>query len=134
MLPLRECTARSSLMSLVDIKLIAIVNWICHVSDIFGLFVAYVKYDLITSTYCLIDSPLFISPLRFITIKITDPYWFVISLSSHKRVLISLIILFLIASFSFFGLKRFLTLLILLFSIVLSLVVLFFVLGKLIVF
>ena len=47
MLPLSECITSSSSISLGEIKLIAIVNWILHVSDFLRLFMLPFKYGLI---------------------------------------------------------------------------------------
>ena len=59
-----ECITRSSaLSSLGEIKSIAIVNWIFHVSDFLRLFMISFKYGLNLSRYSLTDSVLFLSPL-----------------------------------------------------------------------
>ena len=63
MLLLLECITYSSYLSLEDIRLNAIANWIFHVSDFLGSFAISFKYDLILLRYSSIDSVLFLSPL-----------------------------------------------------------------------
>ena len=63
MLSLFECITRSLSDPLEDIKLIAIANWIFHVSDVLGLFAMSFKYGLISSRYYLIDGVLVLSSL-----------------------------------------------------------------------
>ena len=61
-LSLCECITRSSSWLLEDIKLIAIVKWIFHVSDILRSFISF-KYGLTLLRYSSIDSALFLSLL-----------------------------------------------------------------------
>ena len=63
MLSLSECTTHSSSRSSEEIKLIAIINRVFHVSDFLGLFMVSFKYVLILLRYSLTDSVLFLSPL-----------------------------------------------------------------------
>ena len=58
-----ECIAHSSSVSLKNIKLIAIVNWIFHASDFLRLFMMSFEYGLISSRNSLIDRVLFLSSL-----------------------------------------------------------------------
>ena len=46
MLSLFECITCSSSLSMEEVKLFAIVNWIFHVSDFLRLFTMSVKYGL----------------------------------------------------------------------------------------
>ena len=62
MLSLFECITCSSSLSLEEIKLIAIVNWIFHVSHFLRLFDVF-KHGLILLRYFLTDSVLFLSSL-----------------------------------------------------------------------
>ena len=65
MLPPFECiTHSSSLSSLEEIRLIAIVNWIFHVSDFSRLFMMPFKYSLILLRYSSTDNILFLSTLH----------------------------------------------------------------------
>ena len=70
MLSLFECIIRSSPVSLEEVKLIAIVNWIFYISDYLRLFIMYFKYDLISSRYSLIDRISFLSSLPLYYIKL----------------------------------------------------------------
>ena len=63
MLSLFECITRSPSLSLEEIKLVAIVTLIFHVSDYLGLFMVSFKYGLILLRYSSFDSVLFLSPL-----------------------------------------------------------------------
>ena len=63
MLLLFECIKRYSSLSLEEIKLFAIVNSICHVSDFLRLFMMSFKYGLILLRYSSTGSILFLSPL-----------------------------------------------------------------------
>ena len=63
MLSLFECITHSSSLSLEEIKLIAIFNWIFHVSDFLRLFMMSFKYGLILLRYSLTDRVLFLSTL-----------------------------------------------------------------------
>ena len=63
MLSLLKCMTQSSSLSSEEIKLIAIVDWIFHVSDFLRIFVMSFKYGLISSRYSLTDSVLCLSPL-----------------------------------------------------------------------
>ena len=63
MLSLFECITCSSSLSLEEIKLIAIVNWVFHVFDFLRLFIRSFKYSLILLGYFSTDSVLFLSPL-----------------------------------------------------------------------
>ena len=58
-----EYIACSPSLSLEETKLIAIVNWIFHVSDLLRSFIMSFKYGLILLRYSLTDSVLFLSPL-----------------------------------------------------------------------
>ena len=49
MLPLFECNTGSSSASLEKIKLIAIINWVFCISDIFRVFIMSVNYDFVSS-------------------------------------------------------------------------------------
>ena len=72
---------RSSSMSSEDVKLIAIVNLIFHVSDFLRLFRMSFKYGLILSRYSFIGKVIFLFPLlsySIIAIKVTYSYWFLI--------------------------------------------------------
>ena len=105
-----------------EIKLFTIVNWVFHVSDVLRLFLMSFKYGLISLRYSSTDSVLFLSLLLSIAVtfvfniivspKINYSYWFIIILffffMFKKIFLISLYILPLITSISFFNLKRFL--------------------------
>ena len=57
-----ECISQFSSESLEETKLIAIVNYIFHVSGFLRLFISF-KYSLISSRYSLIDRVLFLSLL-----------------------------------------------------------------------
>ena len=70
MLSLFECIIRSSPVSLEEVKLIAIVNWIFYIPDYLRLFIMYFKYDLISSRYSLIDRISFLSSLPLHYIKL----------------------------------------------------------------
>ena len=52
-----------SLLTLQEIKLIAISNWILNVSDFLRLFMIFFKYGLILLKYSLTDSVLFLALL-----------------------------------------------------------------------
>ena len=61
----------SSSLSLKDIKLIPIVNYIFHVSDFFHIsFVTLFRYGIILLTYFSIDSVLFLSLLPWYSIQL----------------------------------------------------------------
>ena len=62
-----KCITLSSSLSLKEIKLIAIVNWIFHVLDFLGTF-TFFKYGLILSRYYSTGSILFLSPLLLYSI------------------------------------------------------------------
>ena len=67
MLSFFECITLSSSLSLEEIKLLAIVNWIFYVSDFLKLFMMAMmafKYDLTSSRYYLSDRVLFLTPLH----------------------------------------------------------------------
>ena len=132
MLSLFECITRFSSLSMEEIKLFAIVNWIFHESDFLRLFMMPIKYDLILLKYCSSESILFLSPLHLyfplflycysknyllFLLLTTYYYWFVIICFFFmlKKFLISLSILSLIALVSFSSLKRFLICLIVFF-------------------
>ena len=99
-------------ISMEELKLFAIINWIFHVSDFLRLFVMSFKYRLILLRHFLTDCVLFLSPLLFniiVTPRIIYSYWFVIIFFFMlKRFFIYLIILSLIALVSFSSLKIFL--------------------------
>ena len=63
MLSLFECITSSSSLSLENVKIIAIVNWIFYVSDFLRLFMIAFKYGLILLKCSSIDSIYFLSPL-----------------------------------------------------------------------
>ena len=63
MLLLFEYITHSSSVSLEDIKSIAAVKWIFHVSDFFRLLMMSFKYGLILLKCSSTDSGLFLSPL-----------------------------------------------------------------------
>ena len=63
MFSLFEWITHSSSVSLEEIRLIAIVNCVFHVSDFFRLLMMPFKYGLISPRYFLIDTILFLSPL-----------------------------------------------------------------------
>ena len=63
MIALLLCITHSSSLPLEETKLVAIVNWIFHVSDFFRLFMMSFKYGLILLIYSLTESVLFLSPL-----------------------------------------------------------------------
>ena len=118
MLSLFQCITRSSSMSSEDVKLIAIVNLIFHVSDFLRLFRMSFKYGLILSRYSFIGKVIFLFPLlsySIIAIKVTYSYWFLIISFLLKKCLhlsnYSAIDCFI---FIFFSLKRFLLFLIML--------------------
>ena len=56
MLSIFECITRSSSLSMKKLKLIAIVNWIFHVSDFLRVFMMLLKYCLILLRYSSTDS------------------------------------------------------------------------------
>ena len=58
-----ECITHSPSLSLEEIKLIAIVNWIFRVPDFVRLLMMSFKYGLILLRYSSTDSHLFLSPL-----------------------------------------------------------------------
>ena len=58
-----EYIARSSSLSIEEIKLIVTVSWILHVSDFLRLFMMSFKYGLILLRYSVSNSVLFLSPL-----------------------------------------------------------------------
>ena len=62
MLSFFECITCSSSLSLEEIKLIAIFNYIFHVSDLLRLFMMSFKYGLIALRNSLSDRVLFLSP------------------------------------------------------------------------
>ena len=61
-----EHITRSLSLSLEDIKVTAIVNWIFHVTDFFISFVIYCKYGLILLRYSSIDIVLLLSPYNIL--------------------------------------------------------------------
>ena len=61
-----KCITRSSCLSLEEVKLIAIVNWIFHMLNFLKLFMMSFKYSLILLRYSATDSVLFLSPLLYI--------------------------------------------------------------------
>ena len=63
MLSLFECITCSSSLSMEEIELLAIFNWIFHVSEFLRLFIMSLEYDLILSRYSSTDSVLFLSLL-----------------------------------------------------------------------
>ena len=63
MLLLFECITHSSPLSIEEIKLFAIVNWIFQVSDFLRLFMMCFKYGLTLLRDSSTDSVLFESPL-----------------------------------------------------------------------
>ena len=64
-----ECITRSSsLSSLEETKIIAIVNWIFHVSDCLRSFTMPLKYGVILLRYASTDSMLFLSLLLFYSV------------------------------------------------------------------
>ena len=70
-------------VSLEEIKLISIVNWIYPVPDFLRLFMISFKYSLNSWRCSLIDRALFVIIITFmfniiIAIKITFSYWFVV--------------------------------------------------------
>ena len=56
-----ECITRSSTLSIEEMKLFAIANWIFHISEFLKLFMISVEYGLILSRYSSTDSVLFLS-------------------------------------------------------------------------
>ena len=70
LLSLFECITGSSSLCLEEIKVIAIVNLIFHVSDFLRLFMISFKYGLILLRYFSTDSVLFPSPLLSYSIKL----------------------------------------------------------------
>ena len=69
MIALLSCITHSSSLPLEETKLVAIVNWIFHVSDFFRLFMMSFKYGLILLIYSLTESVLFLSPLASYSIQ-----------------------------------------------------------------
>ena len=72
---------RSSSLSMEEIKLLAIVNWIFHVPDILKLFMMLFKYGLTLLRYSSTDSVLFLSLLLspiVVPPKFTYSRWFII--------------------------------------------------------
>ena len=67
MLTFFEFITHSSSVCLEEIKLIAIANWIFHVSDFLRSFIVSLKYGLTLLRYSSIDSVLFLSPLFYLT-------------------------------------------------------------------
>ena len=64
MLSVFECVTRSFSLSMEEIKLFAIANWIFHqMSDFFRLFIMSFKYGLILLRYSSAYSVLFLSSL-----------------------------------------------------------------------
>ena len=63
MLTFFEFITHSSSVSLEEIKLITIANWIFHVSDFLRSFIVSLKYGLTLLRYSSIDNVLFPSPL-----------------------------------------------------------------------
>ena len=61
-LSLFECITCFSSLSMEEIKLFAIANWILHVSDFLRLFMSF-KYGLSSLRYNSSDSVLFLTPL-----------------------------------------------------------------------
>ena len=61
MLSLFECIKRSLSVFLEDIKLIAIVDWVFHVSNFWRLFLIILRYGLILFRYSSIDNVLILS-------------------------------------------------------------------------
>ena len=86
-------------------KLIAIANWIFHISDFLRLFMVSLKYGLILLSYSSTAGVLFLSPLLSYSINYySKNYLFLLvdnNLLHAQRFLISLLILFLIALFLF---------------------------------
>ena len=60
MLSLVECITHSSSLFIKEIKLIAIVSWIFHVSGFLGLFMMSYKYGLTSLSYFSSDSVWFL--------------------------------------------------------------------------
>ena len=65
-----ECITRSSSLSLEEIKVIAIVNGIFHVSDFSRLFIMSFKYGLTILRYSSADRVLFLSLLISYSIQL----------------------------------------------------------------
>ena len=63
MLSLFERITPSSSLSMEEIKLFAIVNWIFHLPDFLRLFMMSFEYGLILLRYSSTDGILFLSPL-----------------------------------------------------------------------
>ena len=95
-----------SIMSLEERKLIAIVNWIFHITDLLRLFIMSFKHGLIFLRYSLVERVLFLSPL-IADPKITCSYSFAIIFSFFmlKKLPNIFSTLYLIALISFFSLK-----------------------------
>ena len=68
MLSLFECTTCSSSLSMEEIKLFVIVNWIFYVSDFLRLFMMLFEHELTLLRYSSSDSVLFLSPLLLYSI------------------------------------------------------------------
>ena len=62
MLSFLQCITHSLSLSLEDLKLIAITNWVLHVSDFLRLLISF-KYSLILLRQSSTDNLLFLSPL-----------------------------------------------------------------------
>ena len=58
-----ECITCSLSLSMEEIKLFAIGNWIVHLSDFLRRFMMFFKYGLILVRYSSTDSVLLLSPL-----------------------------------------------------------------------
>ena len=69
MLPLFECITHSPAVSLEEIKLITIFNWIFYMSNLLRSFMIFFKCGLISSRYSWISTILFFSPLLSYSIK-----------------------------------------------------------------
>ena len=65
-----ECITRSSSLSLEEIKLIALVNGIFHLSGFLRLLIMPFKNGLILLKYYLTGRPLFLSPLLSYSMKL----------------------------------------------------------------
>ena len=68
-LSLSKCITCFSSLSMEEIKLFDIANWIFHVSDFLRLFMIPFKYGLILKRYFSTDTVLFLSPLPSYTIE-----------------------------------------------------------------
>ena len=105
-LSLFECITRSPSLSLEDIKLTAIFDWIFQISYFLRSFMTYFKCSLILLRYSSNDGVLFLPPLLHIQYNCYFKNHLLLLLCNHFLFLHSQITLSLIASFSFFSLKR----------------------------